>query len=62
MWRIYSNPDPHGVGSLRYFLKNEGSVSQQVWYVKEHSLLKAISAKQRSTFAALYEVEVTAAR
>jgi hypothetical protein len=45
-------------GSFGYELKNGGPVLQQMWYVKEPSLLKAISAK----FAALSPVMVTAAR
>jgi hypothetical protein len=41
---------------------DQGPVSQQVWYVKEFSLLKAlaISAKNRSKFAAVSPVMVTA--
>jgi hypothetical protein len=30
-------------------------MSQQVWYIKEPSLLQAISAKGRSKFAALHQ-------
>ena len=37
-------------------------MSQQVWYVKEPSMLKVISAKHRSNFAALSSVLATAAR
>jgi hypothetical protein len=39
---------------------NPGPVSHQVWYVKKHSLLKAISATHRIKFAALSLVMVTA--
>jgi hypothetical protein len=39
--------------SFGYDLKNGGPVSQQVWHIKEPSLLKAVSAKHRSKFAAL---------
>jgi hypothetical protein len=49
-------------GSFRYDLKNGGPVSQKVWHVKEPSLLKAVSAKHRSKFAALSLVMVTVAR
>jgi hypothetical protein len=41
---------------------NGGPVSQQLWHVKEPSLLKTISAKHRSKFAALSPVTVAAAR
>jgi hypothetical protein len=41
-------------------LKNGGPVSQYVWHVKEPSLLKAVSAKHRSKFAALSPVMVIA--
>jgi hypothetical protein len=37
-------------------------VSQQVWHVKEPSLIKAISVKLRSKFATPSPVMVTAAR
>jgi hypothetical protein len=37
-------------------------VSQWVWHVKEPSLLKAVSAKLRSKFAALSQLMVTVAR
>jgi hypothetical protein len=46
-------------GSFGYDLKNGGPVSQQVWHVRETSLLKAVSAKHRSKFAALSPVMVT---
>jgi hypothetical protein len=36
--------------SFRYDLKKGGSVSQQVWYTKEPSLLKDISASGWSLF------------
>jgi hypothetical protein len=36
-------------------------MSQEVWHVKQHSLLKAVSAKHRSKFAALSPEMVTAA-
>jgi hypothetical protein len=49
-------------GSFGYDLKNGGSVSQYVWHVKEPSLLKAVSAKHRSKFAALSLVMVAVAR
>jgi hypothetical protein len=48
-------------GSFGYDLKNGGPVSQQVWHVKEPSLLKAVRAKRRSKFAALSPVMVTVA-
>jgi hypothetical protein len=37
-------------------------LSQQVWHVKESSLLKTISAKKRSKFAALPPVKVMLSR
>jgi hypothetical protein len=40
--------------SFGYDLKNKGPVSQQVLHVKDPSLLKAISAKHRSKFAACH--------
>jgi hypothetical protein len=43
-------------------LKNGDPESQQVWYVKEPSLLKATSVQHRFKFAALSSVMVTAAR
>jgi hypothetical protein len=49
-------------GCFGYNLKIRGSVSQQVWHVKEPSLFKAISAMQRSKFAVLSPVMLTAAR
>jgi hypothetical protein len=49
-------------GSFGYAIKNGGPVSQQVWHIKELSLLKAASAKHRSKFAALSPIMVTAAR
>jgi hypothetical protein len=49
-------------GSLGYAIKNGGSVSQQVWHIKELSLLKAVSAKHRSKFAALSPVMMATAR
>jgi hypothetical protein len=49
-------------GSFEYDLKNGGPVSQYVWHVQEPSLLKAVSAKHRSKFAALSLVMATVAR
>jgi hypothetical protein len=49
-------------GSFGYEVKNGTPESQQVWHVKEPSLLKAISAKQRTKFAALSPVMMAAAR
>ena len=46
--------------SFGYDLKNGGPVSQYAWHVNEPSLLKAVSAKHRSKFAALSPVMVTA--
>jgi CRISPR/Cas system endoribonuclease Cas6 (RAMP superfamily) len=43
-------------------LKTEISVSQQVWHVKEFSLLKAVSAEHKSKFAVLSPIMVKAAR
>jgi hypothetical protein len=45
-----------------YFHIKGGHVSQQVWHIKKPALLKAISAKHRSKFAALSPVMVTAAK
>jgi hypothetical protein len=48
-------------GSFGYDLKNGGPMSQLVWHFKEPSLLKAISAKHMSRFAALSPVMMTTA-
>jgi hypothetical protein len=45
-----------------YDLKNGDPLLQYVWYVKEPSLLKVISAKYMSKFAALAPIIVIAAR
>jgi hypothetical protein len=49
-------------GSFGNDLKNGGPMSQQVWHVKEPSLLKAINAKHRSKFVALTSAMMTASR
>jgi hypothetical protein len=49
-------------GSFGYDLKNGGPILKQVYHAKEPPLLKAISAKHRSKFAALSPVMVTVAR
>jgi hypothetical protein len=48
-------------GSFEYDLKNGGPLSQYVWHVTEPSMLKAVSDKHRSKFAALSPVMVTVA-
>jgi hypothetical protein len=50
------------VACKRYYLKNEDSLLQQEWHVKETSLLKAISSKDKIEFAALSPLMGTAAR
>jgi hypothetical protein len=49
-------------GSFGYAIENGDPVSQQVWHIKELSLLKAVSAKYRSKFAALSPVMMATAR
>jgi hypothetical protein len=43
-------------------LEKEVPVSQQVWHIKEPSLLKSVSVERRSKFAALSPVMVADAR
>jgi hypothetical protein len=44
-------------GSFGYDLKSGGFVSQQLWLVKELSLLKVINAKHMSKFAVLSPIK-----